>query len=478
MISEKLLKLAVTFTSGGITGFFCAQDQSYVYSESRLRVYGLRAHKKKPGALPDSHKLTAGMKLKISNSCIALNLLLLLIPKQHAAQSNWPSESWDDAENLTAAMDTLGLVELSGLYWNPLTNRLYVLNNIGGLRVMELDTGSGTFMQIANASFAGGPEGITLADDSADEFYVIDENSYRIIRYSHAADFSNISEVRSWNLLSHPSPMTNTANFGPEGIAFIPDSFLTVSGFVSEASGQPYTSSKGLGGLMFIAHQNQGYVWAFDINPDMTDDFAFAGKYRTNSTESCDLAFDRSTGLLYVLHNAAQNTLEVVSLSIDSSGSEMKLTTINEYAVPNPAGNINIEGFAITPKCADTSDVSAWLCRDVTSMEILYQTDCIRWFNPFQADGDCPDVNTVSAEMATSAEIELFWNHPSGLLMINSDEIIRSYIVCNSMGSVMEKKVACALSLEINTQAYSNGIYYVAVQSAMHNSIHKFLVMR
>ncbi len=418
------------------------------------------------------------MKLKISNCCMVLNLLLLLISKQHAAQSNWPSEGWDDAENLTAAMDTLGVVELSGLYWNPLTSRLYVINNIGGLKVMELNAGSGSFTQIANQSIGGGPEGITLADDAAGELYVIDENSYKIIRYSHAVDFSNITEARSWNLLSPPSPMPNTANFGPEGIAFIPDSFLTVSGFVSEASGQLCTSSKGMGGLMFIAHQEQGYVWAFDLNPDVTDDFAFVGKYKTNSTESCDLAFDRSTGLLYILHNAAQNTLEVVSLSIDSSGSEMKLATINEYAVPNPAGNINIEGFAITPKCADTSGVSAWLCRDVTSIEILYQTDCIRWFNPFQADGDCPDVNTASTETATGREIEIFWNYPSGLLTINSDEIIRSYVVCNSMGSMVEKRIPGTLSLEINTQAYSNGIYYVAVQSARHNSIHKFLVMR
>ena len=42
-------------------------------------------------------------------------------------------------------------------------------------------------------------------------------------------------------------------------------------------------------GLVFIAHQNGGYLWVFDVNPNVTDDFAFVGKYKTNRNESCDL---------------------------------------------------------------------------------------------------------------------------------------------------------------------------------------------
>ncbi|MEI2422326.1 hypothetical protein V6O07_18745, partial [Arthrospira platensis SPKY2] len=98
---------------------------------------------------------------------------------------------------------------------------------------------------------------------------------------------------------------------GPEGISFVPDNWLQTSGFVSSQTGQPYTSTKGMGGLMFIAHQDGGFVWVFDINPNQTNDFLYVGKYKTSRTESCGLSFDSSTGMLYILHNVGDNFLEV-----------------------------------------------------------------------------------------------------------------------------------------------------------------------
>src|SRR5690606_39091409 len=111
----------------------------------------------------------------------------------------------------------------------------------------------------------------------------------------------------------------------------IPDQNLAQANFQSTVTGGVYTSQKGAGGLFFIAHQNGGYIWVFDINPEVSDDFAFVGKYKTSRNESCDLAFDASTNLLYVLHNIGANYLQITDLSLEGAAAEPTLTTVAEY---------------------------------------------------------------------------------------------------------------------------------------------------
>lgn len=322
---------------------------------------------------------------------VTVLLGILLIVSSCRAQTVWPSETWNAAVNLTGVMDPNGLLELSGLHWNPLKNRLYVLHGNGRLRVLQYDPASNSFTQSGNCTVSEGPEGITQADLAANEFYTVDENNYEIRRFSHSANFSTSTLINHWNLLASPSTMTNTGNTGPEGIAFVPDSFLTAKGFISQSTGSPYTSQKGMGGLFFIAHQDGGYIWVFDVNPSVNNDFAFVGRYKTNRSESCDLEFDRSTGLLYILHNTGSNTLEVTDLTTAAVTGGRKFVTVKEYAVPNPSGNTNIEGFALTPRTGPfvmSTGTSAFFCRDVESDEpSAEQKDCLRWFQPFSESG-------------------------------------------------------------------------------------------
>jgi Dockerin type I domain len=338
---------------------------------------------------------------KFTRSLLFVLTIFFLSPQITYAQSPWPSENWSSAVNLTSVMSASGVTELSSLFWNSTTNRLYVSHGDGRLRVLQLNTVSNTFSQIANISYTGGPEGITQVNLNANEFYTIDEDNYQIRKYTHNPNFSptGVTLSRTWNITASPSTMTNTGNVGPEGIAFVPDSFLLAIGFVSQHTGLPYTTSvKGMGGLMFIAHQRLGEIWVFDINPNVTNDFAFVGKYKTNNNESCDLAFERTTGLLYILHNAGTNSLEVTDLVTTSvSGGNRKFNVKNEYHLASPLDtNKNVEGFAITPKCNDSTNVSVWLCRDVESVEpSAYRQDCLRWYNPFTAPGSCANTTPV-----------------------------------------------------------------------------------
>lgn len=337
------------------------------------------------------------------------------------AQSTWPSQDWASAANLTAVMNSGGVTELSGLHWNPENKRLYAVQNDGRLRVIQYDVTTNSFASIANKSFDGGPEGITQVNFAANEFYTIDENNYEIRKYTHNGTFSTVTESRHWDLLQAPSPMEDTGNTGPEGLVFVPDSFLVSANFTSPETGQSYVSTKGMGGLMFVSHQDGGYIWVFDVNPNMNNDFAYVGKFRTSREESCDLAFDRTTGLLYILHNLDENYLEVTDMSLaPASGSEPAFTTVAEYFIANPASsNVNIEGFALMPKCGDLTP-SAFLCRDASSGESLsIRQDVLRWFNPFVADGGC----LLGADEATIPRLTVSPNPVKDRLSVSLDDL-------------------------------------------------------
>lgn len=391
------------------------------------------------------------------------------------AQSLWPSVSWNSADNLTSVMDADGITDLSGLHWNPTTNRLYCVQGDGRLRVLQMDSSSMGFTQIANKALPDGPEGITQVNFSSNEFYTIDENAYEIRKFTHNATFGNLNESRHWDLLSSPSPMEDTGNNGPEGIVFIPDAALSSAGFISSQTGALYTSTKGMGGLMFIAHQSEGYIWVFDINPTVTNDFAYVGKYKTNREESTDLAFDRTTGLLYILHNIDANYFEVTNLSTVVTGGDRKFVSQSEYFLANPNdGNINIEGFALMPKCPSGSATGAWLARDVEGDEddeILQ--DCLRWFSPFATDGNC---QPLSLNEITQNTFTVFPNPGNNQITVTAADEIDGIRAINCLGQVVFQKANVGdTSIQLDVSNLAEGIYIIEVTQGNNISFTKWI---
>ena len=389
----------------------------------------------------------------------------------------WPASSWSTATNLTSTMDPSGVTDLSGLHFNPTNERLYAVQGDGRLRVLQWSTTSNSFTQIGNKPIDGGPEGITQANLYANEFYTIDENNYEIRRYTHTTNFSTVTEFKHWNLLASPSPMQDTNNTGPEGIVFIPDSFLSSIGFVSQQTGQLYTSVKGLGGLFFVAHQDGGNIWVFDVNPNTDNDFAYVGKYQTNHPESCDLAFDRSTGLLYILHNiAGNNRLEVTNLTTTLNGAARKFVYSKDYIITNPTGNNdNIEGFALTPKCPENGIASAWLCRDVENNESQsIQEDALRWFPTFIADGSCEIL--ANDHFKSTRNLVVSPNPVSSQLRIDGEFQSNSTIqVFNSIGQIiLDRKTLHNYTEWLDVSQFSRGIYLVSLQYMGMNNTVKF----
>lgn len=385
------------------------------------------------------------------------------------AQSVWPSKSWTNATNLSAVFPSK-TAELSGLYWNDDLKRLYAVGDGGYAYILQYNTTTNNYTLLGTADGIGGPEGITQVNKSANEFYTVDENSYEIKKYTHDSNFTSFTKSKTWNLLQSPSPMTNTDNTGPEGIAFVPDSYLQKISFVSSVTGSPYLSVKGMGGLIFIAHQNGGYIWVFDINPDITNDFAYVGKYRTNRTESCDLAFDNSTGLLYVLHNLDDNYLEVTDLKTAIVSGEYKLNKINEYFIPNPAsGSTNIEGFAISAKYPEAASMGAWLCRDVSKTAEM--ADAIRWFSPFAADGNDIRTGFQSEQLnQQNFSIQLF-NDILHIGSMNTSIQKFSVRIYSLAGQVLFEKNNLSMSTNLNVKNLKTGSYIVRVNADNHFSM-------
>lgn len=390
-------------------------------------------------------------------------ILLLAIIQPVFSQNNWPAAAWNSATNLTPIMSSSGIDEASGLYWNKATNRLYLVQNSGRVRVLQFNSGTNSFSQIGNKSISGGPEGITMANNSENAFYVIDENNYEIRKYTHTSDFGTVTQAKSWDLLQSPSTMTDTGNTGPEGICFIADTFLTQANFISQTTGLPYVSQKGMGGLLFIAHQNGGYIWVFDVNPNVTDDFAFVGKYKTNRSESCDLSFDGSTGLLYILHNTDGNILETVTLASSIISSERKLNMTNEYFLPMPSGNTNIEGFAITEKCPSGNTVSAWVCRDTSSSEsssIL--TDALRWFSPYTDNFDCSSLSTAQNQYEQT--ISVYPNPVGDILEIQAVDFRATKLeIYNVLGEKIMTQSNSATAIDVSN--LKQGFYFLFISN-------------
>ena len=318
----------------------------------------------------------------------------------------WPAESLGAATNLTG-IEGAGAndfcLDMSGAVWNPVTRTLWVCRNGPGGSNSKfwavVEDGQGGF-QIAYRNGSRGEwtgfgdlEDITQADYNEEVVYLMIEGEDRIKAYD--VSVFGVNTLRNdWNIAPYVPAYDGSS--GSEGITFVPDSFLSAAGFVDQ-SGTPYTSHHGMGGLMLVAHQAGGRIYVFDLNrADSTLDFV--GAYLTNFSESAALAFDRSSGLLYILHGAGQNRVQVTTLASTVVGAERKLVEVTTYAGPS-AGGENMEGIALVSNADCVADKrSFFLTVDGGGANSLF------WFKQFPCtdgcidDDDCSDGNACNGQ--------------------------------------------------------------------------------
>ena len=271
-----------------------------------------------------------------------------------AAQDPWPAEAIGDSNNLTA-IEGPGVndfhSDLSAAVWNPITRTLWLGRNGPGGTNSKLwavvEDGAGGYQidsRLGNrgewTSF-GDLEGVTQADFSEDVVFLLVEGEERIKEYDVSV-YGTAVLNNDWNTRPH---LPRDGGSGAEGITFVPDSALSAAGFVDQL-GNPYSSTGGMGGLMFVGHQNGGAIFVFDLNR-ATEGFVFVGEYLTGQNDTSGLEFDRSTGLLYVWHDAGIDVLSVSDLSSTPvSGLVRQLNILRAYDGPAAQNN---EGIALYP---------------------------------------------------------------------------------------------------------------------------------
>jgi hypothetical protein len=310
------------------------------------------------------------------------------------AADPWPAETNTAAVKLTTIDAGLAVQNWSGAFWNPDTRTVWLACNGPGAFWALVEDGNGSFKVATNSAGAkakwspgGDFEGICQADSDTNLVYVMDENGY--IREYDVSNYAATNATHTWNIISI-CPEAGGGS-GGEGIAFVPDEYLRRQRFCN-SNGVPYTSTNGMGGLMFVGYQADGYVYAFDLKRS-DDTFGFAGKYKTGRTETADLYFDRATGQLYVWHNTGANYLEVVELNSYIDGSVRRLRQLAEYIGPRAYGNL--EGFAVVPSAA-TNDSGGCILTDDSNTN----QEAVVWYREF-----LPSEDTDADGLADSVEL-------------------------------------------------------------------------
>jgi len=284
---------------------------------------------------------------------LSIGLGICLLSGGAFAADPWPAETWQESENLTSLHGNF-TNNLSGAHWNPVTRTLWVAVNGPGMFIALVRGEDGKFSVEERAgkrgiwSPGGDLESLTQVDYRTDDIYVLVEGAGFIRQYDTEV-YGNVKLVQQWQITQY---VPTSSGGGSEGMAFVPDEWLTKRGFV-HPNGAPYVSKKGMNGLMFVAHQRGGAIYVFDCDPN-SNAVDLVGSYLTGRTESSGLEFDRSSGKLYVWHNLGENYLEEVDLASTVVSGGRRLNQLREWVAPKRG---NLESIALTPAAAYEHEV-------------------------------------------------------------------------------------------------------------------------
>ncbi|GAA2048224.1 hypothetical protein GCM10009820_02950 [Leifsonia soli] len=310
------------------------------------------------------------------------------LPAGAPTPSTWPGSSAVAVADALCAWETTTGPEgrdVSGLAFDPTNaNVLYSVKNKSwvfrmvkqnGLWVADTANGWGAGKQIFfpgstdTATNQPDSEGLTVGPDGA--LYVTTERNNAantiplnsILRIDPTSSATQLVATDQWNLTAefpelHAGNKTE-ANLGFEGVTFVPDSYLTSTGFVDQSTGTTYRPADyplhGTG-LYFAALENDGKLYAYALNSDHT--FHRVAVVDTKMGHVMDVQFDTATQRIWAL---CDNTCGVTStvLKVDGMGA-----IVPQVAYSRPAGlpNDNLEGFALAPAstCAGGTREALW----------------------------------------------------------------------------------------------------------------------
>ncbi|WP_228121110.1 lamin tail domain-containing protein [Streptomyces fagopyri] len=213
--------------------------------------------------------------------------------------------------------------------------------------------GSGKALHYAGGSGDPDAEGVVVTPDG---MFVATERDNgksstslpKILRFDASSTASSLNATAEWNLTSDLPSLP--ANSGPEGISWIPDTYLTAHGLRDEHTGAVYDPAAYPGhgsGLFFTGVEDNGTVYAYALDQS-GGGYTRVATIASGFSGVMDLEFEPATGHLWA---ACDDTCEgrTSTLDINAQG---KFAVTHTYDRPTGMANYNNEGFAIAPQSA------------------------------------------------------------------------------------------------------------------------------
>ena len=245
----------------------------------------------------------------------ALVLLVLAIACSQPKAEEWPAET--PGTNIGAGIANFNAgFEASGLTYHD-TYGYLVVGDDGDIAAVQED-GTVSAYQMLGGDF----EGIAIKSGAAMLAYVASENLNAILELS----LSTLTLTgNNWAL-----QLPQSGGLGFEGITFVP------SEHAPSAWGNPCCA-----GFFVAGTQADSALRVFDVDTSANADSALASvaSIPTDYGDVSGLHFSVETGLLYVLHDAANQLTE---MTLDG-------TKVHQYETPLQAAE---EGVVLVPDCA------------------------------------------------------------------------------------------------------------------------------
>ncbi len=297
------------------------------------------------------------MRIKALGFCTVLALSLTITP---AAAAGWPGGAAAPAD----AAGTFG-TNLSGLSFEGPGVVWAVRNGPGTLYRLVPDGARWRIDRARPLRFADGrgdpdAEGVVSTPDGV---FVVSErdndagvSAPTVLRYGTGSN-----ATAQWRLSGMPRVGPND---GPEGIAWVPDSYLTAGGFTDD-TGKLYDPADYPGhgsGLFAVGLEATGTVYLYALRDSGSE---LVAKFASGQGQVMELEFDGTR-----LWATCDGNCKGRATALAVSGGKFGVTAT--YDRPAKLPNVNLEGFAIAPNCVNGRKTVLWADDDDTKGHALH----------------------------------------------------------------------------------------------------------
>ncbi|HCB04290.1 MAG TPA: lamin tail domain-containing protein [Nocardioides sp.] len=283
--------------------------------------------------------------------------------------SPWPG----GADVATVDDPALATSNMSGLYYqgtgtgdpgtlwavrNGGPEALYKLAKSGSSWLPEAGWTAGKQLRYPSGTGQPDAEGVTFTGTPADGVFVSTERDNAantvsrpaILRFDPNAAGTELTATGDWNLTADLPALG--PNLGLEGIAWVPDSYLTARGFLT-SGGTPYNPADYPNhgtGLFLVGVEQNGMVYAYAL--DLTGSgFTRVASFASGFPSVMELSFEQETQQLWVVcDDTCQGRTARFDVDTAAGASQGTFVPVEYYERPSGMANLNNEGFTTAPR--------------------------------------------------------------------------------------------------------------------------------